>query len=638
MATNNVERPAKRAKLLEDSDSDCGDGGALSINKEYAKRYEYNQKRKEKEKLEAKYGKGEIEDSETDSESETEDDEGELATEELDAQITATLRAIRSKDPRVYDANYKFFTEDEDVEEKPAQDNGSAKEKPMTLKDYHTKNLLEGRLDDDAEDDAPIKTYAQEQEDARRELIKQMHDAAGSESEENENNNDDDDDDDGFLVRKHKKEPQAVAKEARPTITELDVKRADKDPDTYLSNFLAARAWVPGGDSRFQPLESDDEEEEARAEAFEAAYNLRFEDPSMSNEKLRTHARDVAAKQSVRRDDKSGRRKARDAERTKKEEEKAERQREKAQLRKLKIEEMEEKVNRIRRTAGLSGRDFKMEEWADVLDADFNSEQWDAEMRKRFGDSYYGADEALDDSEPENETSTKSKTKKPKKPKWDDDIDIKDLIPDFKDDETTKPLFELSDEDAAPEADASAGASDSDAPKPKGLKKKERLAARAEAKKNARRDRRLIENLVDQNLEIDFALPASGSASSSKQPTRFRYRETSPTTFGLTPRDILLASDEQLNSFAGLKKMATFRDEARKKKDRKHLSKKARLRQWRMETFGDEDGPKGGFETLLGEEDGQEERRGKGAIEGAVEGAKKKKRRHKKRKTEAVEA
>jgi hypothetical protein len=51
MATDGTERPAKRAKLLEDSDSDGEVGGvSLSINKEYAKRYEYNEKRKEKEK------------------------------------------------------------------------------------------------------------------------------------------------------------------------------------------------------------------------------------------------------------------------------------------------------------------------------------------------------------------------------------------------------------------------------------------------------------------------------------------------------------------------------------------------------------------------------------------------------------
>jgi protein KRI1 len=590
--------------------------------------------------VEAKYGKGDIEDSETDSESETEDDEGELATEDLDAQITATLRAIRSKDPRVYDVNVKFYSDDEDEREEAAPTNGSPREKSMTLKEYHTKNLLEGKTEDDGEDDTPPRTYAQEQEDVRRDLVKQMHDAAGSKSEAED---EDEDDEDNFLIRKHK-ESKAASKEPKPQITHLDVIRAHQDPDTFLSNFLAARAWVPNQTSRFQPLESDDDEEEARAEAFEAAYNLRFEDPSTANEKLRTHARDVAAKQSVRRDDKSGRRKARDTERTKKEEEKAERQREKNQLRKLKIDEMEDKVKRIRKTAGLSGRGFKLEEWTDVLDADFNDDQWDAEMRNRFGESYYEADEAFVGSESEEEPSTKNMKKKAKKPKWDDDIDIKDLIPDFDDEELTKPEFEVSEEDIDPDAEVSAGASDSDAPKPKGMKKKDRLAARAEAKKAARRDRRVIESLVDQNLEVDFALPGA-SSTSSKQPTRFRYRETSPTTFGLTPRDILLASDTQLNSFAGLKKIATFRDAERKKKDRKHLSKKARLRQWRLETFGNEEGPKGGFETLVGEEDVHEERKGKGRGESKAgedtnvnEGGKKRKRKQKKRKAEAVEA
>ena len=32
------------------------------------------------------------------------------------------------------------------------------------------------------------------------------------------------------------------------------------------------------------------------------------------------------------------------------------------------------------------------------------------------------------------------------------------------------------------------------------------------------------------------------------------------------------------------------------------MSKKARLRQWRKDTFGHEEGPKGGFEMLLGED------------------------------------
>ena len=37
------------------------------------------------------------------------EDEGELATAALDSEILATIKAIRSKDPRVYDENAKFY-------------------------------------------------------------------------------------------------------------------------------------------------------------------------------------------------------------------------------------------------------------------------------------------------------------------------------------------------------------------------------------------------------------------------------------------------------------------------------------------------------------------------------------------------
>jgi protein KRI1 len=52
-----------------------------------------------------------------------------------------------------------------------------------------------------------------------------------------------------------------------------------------------------------------------------------------------------------------------------------------------------------------------------------------------------------------------------------------------------------------------------------------------------------------------------------------------------------MADDTQLNQFAGLKKLASFREAEKKEKDQKKLGKKARLRQWRKDTFGNEDGP-----------------------------------------------
>jgi protein KRI1 len=284
---------------------------------------------------------------------------------------------------------------------------------------------------------------------------------------------------------------------------------------------------------------------------------------------------------------------------------------------------MENKVKQIRQIGGLSGRDFKIEEWKDVLEADWSDEQWDAEMQKRFGDAYYG------EAGVEEEEGGK-KSKKPKKPKFDDDVDIKDLVPDFKDD-SDEERPGLSSDDEMPEAqdddeEAEAGASKKSS--------KQRKQERAEAKSTARRDRRLIENLVNQNLEYEAAL----ASKPSKAASRFRYRETSPTSFGLTARDILLADDKALNEFAGLKKLATFRDPIKKKKDKKFLSKKARIRQWRMDTFGDPDGPKGGFEELFGEGEAAAPGHDKGNDGNIVEGEKKKKKRSRKRKAGAVEA
>jgi protein KRI1 len=566
--------------------------------------------------VEEKYGKGRAlqdpaEDSEDSEEGVEEDDAAELLDETLDDEVNATLQALRAKDPRIYNKDVKFYHE---VDEDGDDANDAEKEQTMTLRQYHTKNLLEGNFTGEDDEDAPPKTYAQEQEEARRNLVKEMHAAAEEDGEG-----------DDFLVAKPK---PASSKKDRVKITAEDVEQADKDPETFLSNFMASRAWVPSGASRFKPLESDDDSEDAAADEWEHSYNLYFEDTAGANEKIMTYARDAVASTTVRRDDATGRRKAREAARAKREAERRQKEQELARLRKLKVEEMEQKVQQIRKIGGLSGRDFKIDEWKGVLEADWSDDQWDAEMQKRFGDAYYEGQDAGSDSD---ENGAKSKKKKTKKPKFDDDIDIKDLIPDFKDDEEERPDITLSSD----EEDADAGAEeeekdDEDDSKPAKSSKK-RKQERADAKSAARRDRRLIENLVDSNLEYEAAL-----ATKPKAPTRFRYRETSPTTFGLTARDILLADDTQLNEFAGLKKLAAFRDPDKKKKDKKHLSKKARLRQWRKDTFGDEEGPKGGFESFIGDDAAGEAV--DNAIANIVEGdGKKKKKRSRKRKTGAAE-
>ncbi|KAL2155933.1 hypothetical protein VTH82DRAFT_675 [Thermothelomyces myriococcoides] len=639
------DKPVPKKSLFEDSDSsgsedDQEDGGAtlgnsveLKINEEYARRFEHNKKREELQRLQEKYkstGLGE-EESEESSEDETEDDDAELITEELDAEISATLQAIRNRDPKIYDKNTVFYKPfDPDALPKKKE------EKPMYLRDYHRERYLSGDVgaDDDNNGAAPNapRTYAQEQEDIKKSIISEINAAAAAADEEEWS------DDDAFIKPAKKEEDPAESGSKKPKIilTEEDVANADKNPEEFLEKFMASKAWVPeDGGTKWQAFESDEGEDNGDlAEEFEHAYNMRFEDPEKSNEFLKTYSRTLAAARSVRKEELTGRKKKRALEKERKEAEKKEREAERARLRRLKIEEAAEKVAKIKQVAGMRGQKLSDEEWLKFLDDAWDDEKWEEEMKKRFGDDYYAEPDDMSQSEEEEEGEGKGgkkekKKKKPKKPKWDDDIDIKDIVPDF--DDSAKPAVTLSDEEAggAENGGANDGESasdgeeeeeeeeeeeDSDEERPAKKRKtsKEIKKERIKAKQEARAEMAKIEAFVDTKMELENprALQPIGKKNKGLASVGgFRYRETSPQSFGLTARDILLApSDAALNQFAGLKKLATFRDEEKKRRDRKKLGKKARLRKWRRETFGKEyenTGPTFGFEALLGDDEGK---------------------------------
>ncbi|KAL6851114.1 Kinetochore protein Spc24 [Amphichorda felina] len=660
MATSTA-KPPKRT-LLNDSDSDSDDGGAavqdstFKVNEEYARRFEYNKKREERQRLEEKYNKGKNggndneDDDDSSSSDETEDEEGFLATEDLDAQISATLQAIRSKDPRVYDKKVTFY--------QGGEENGDAKlkekkEKPVYLQDYHREKLMRGDAgasDDEDEAVAPPTTYAQEQDALQKTIISQMH-ASGD-------GDDSDADSDDFVVKR--KEPEKVdsnglhparAKSVK-TKPDLDVQTADRDPETFLSNFMASRAWVPEEGSRWEAFESDDgDSEDDMAEAFEQAYNMRFEDPEKSNEVLKSYSRDLAASRSVRREDKSGRKRRRELEREKKEAERRERKEEKARLRKLKLEEAEEKLQKVKQAAGATGKELRDEEWLKFLDDAWDDSKWEEEMSKRFGDDYYAIDnEELQSDDDEDDDGEGNKKKRLKKPKWDDDIDIKDIVSDF-DEGVEKPQIILSEQEdnEANGEKADQDEDDEDESRPsKKRKTSEHKRVRLESQKKVRQERAKLEALVDSKLELTHHDLLSGASSAG-----FRYRETEPQSFGMTARDILLApSDAHLNEYAGLKKLAHFRHPEKKARDAHHLSKKKRLRQWRRDVFGKEferEGPTYGFERLAeAEPDAAEgassarilpQEQGESNIVGDVGGSRKKRKRSKgKKKAGEVEA
>lgn len=562
--------------------------------------------------------KNDQDDDEDSSDDETEDENGFLATEDLDAQISATLQAIKNKDPRVYDKDQTFYKPDEEG----ADGSKEKKEKPVYLRDYHREKIMRGDVGDDEVEEQP-QTYAQEQDALKKDFLSGVEAVDG-----------DSDSDDDFVIKKKGKEVPATANGMHPAraakvkISGADVGTADRDPETFLSNFMAARAWVEEEGGRWKAFESDDGEDNDAADEFEQAYNLRFEDPDKSREVLKSYSRDLANSRSVRREEATGRKRLRELERERKEEEKRERGDDKARLRKLKLEEAEGKLRKIRHAAGAVGKELSDAEWMGFLDGAWENDDWEAEMQKRFGDDYYAMqDDAAADSD--EETTKKSK---PKKPKWDDDIDIDDIVPDF--DEEEKAKFALSDAEDNEEEEAE------EAPAKKKRKTADIKKDRIEAQKKSKKDRAKLEALVDSKMELtehDLLRSASQLASAStSDPTSvqpFRYRETSPQAFGMTARDILLApSDKVLNEYAGLKKFATFREEEKKQKDRKRLGKKARLRQWRRDVFGrdfERTGPTFGFEKYA-EEEGEEQ--GEGVEEG--ERSKKKRKRSKGKKAE----
>ena len=675
-----LTRPAKRTKLMLDDEDTSGEDGQnrdvsgeaylgaspprdyLKINKEYAKRFEHNKKREDQQRcktsppvpaqilqrpltpsiVEEKYGRtngiggaDEASDSdESSSEDESEDDDGLLATEDVDAEIKSTLAAIRSKDPQIYDKSKKFFT---DFDPDTVMQGEVDKEKPMYLHDYHRKNLMEGYTGGEVEEDQQSSLpYAQQQDVLKKQLLQEMHAVAENQASGHENGADDDDDDDdeeNFLKAKPSAKMEGStsaterAKSKAMSSSIPDPTIADRDPESYLSNFMSSRAWVPDASSRWQPFDSDDSEDEARADAFEEAYNMRFEDPEQTNENLISHARDITSKFSVRREDPKGRKKAREKEKAIKEETRQHKQEEKARLRNLRIANVEEKVKKIKEAAGLEKSDaIDVAEWEQFLDEGWDNDKWEYEMKKRFGEGYYAEDEEehFQKNAEDHAKSSKGHGHEPTKPEWDDDIDIKDLVPNYEEDEDTQPPFALTDDE---------GNAPDEAPVPSSRKvptKNDRLQSRADTKRASRRQRRQIEALVDTSLSTEPSLlPPTNSSrvnSSTTEIPRFRYRETSPMSFGLTTRDILLASDAQLNQYAGLKKLAAFRDAERKSRDKKRLGKKARLREWRRDTFGDAEGPKGGFK----DDDAHTEK--DGGDNGDQTGQKGKKRRRGKKK------
>ncbi|CAG8674196.1 16065_t:CDS:10, partial [Funneliformis mosseae] len=554
----------------------------LTINSEYAKTYEVRKRGEELSKLKEKYGDINDEDADSSSTSEEEDEFGELVTPEVDAQIMKTIVAIKSKDPKVYDSQSNFFA-DEEIQKAhqqwlDKQQKKKSEAKPMHLKDYHRKILLEnggiiGDQDNSKVNNKNIGLTPVQEEQKLREEFK----IAASQFDFH-----DVDDDDDFLVQRPKtaEELKAEEEDYQNFLLEnmADTKDVEilkqwqnykNDPninedEAFLMDFILKRGWIDKDSDKVPSYdeliaEHHDEEDEKFEEAvdqFESKYNFRFEEEGST--KVVTYARNLEG--SMRRTD-NKRKLQRQARSERKEEEKKRKIEELKRLKNLKKKEIFEKLQKIKEITGNDTVGFD-----DVdLEEDFDPDKYDKKMNKVFDDDYY--------AEADNE-----------KPEWSDNINVDDIVCNnsqnidsiinaFKEYNDDQELDEggIGDDDFIMDADYLPGGEKYDETK----SKKKRSDKRKEAIEEKKKAKKKFDEYLDEYYQLDYEDIIGDT------PVRFKYRQNKPVSFGLTPAEILLADEKDLNEFVSLKKLAPYRPEHVIENDLKKYSKKKRLRQFR---------------------------------------------------------
>ena len=198
--------------------------------------------------------------------------------------------------------------------------------------------------------------------------------------------------------------------------------RATDDKEKFLMDYILNKGWVDQSSSRIPSYDeivqlSDEDSHDEEAEEFERAHNFRFEEGGSAS--VITHARDVA--NSMRRKD-DKRKQDRERYNERKELERKQKEEDLKRLKNLKKAEIIERLKKIQDIAGIKSTKKGNEDELNIIgldtvalgrvleDEEFDPEKYDETMQQVFNDEYYG----MDDPD--------------KKPVFDDDIDIDDII------------------------------------------------------------------------------------------------------------------------------------------------------------------------------------------------------------------
>ncbi|EPB77582.1 Krr1 family protein [Ancylostoma ceylanicum] len=538
-------------KLL-DSDDEEEAGPSLEINKNYAERYDNWRRLEELQKIKDKYG----DDVEDTSSSEEEPEWG--AADEM--HFLRTLSALKGNDASIYDEKSDFWQDDDDKPSKQrSKKKKQEKEKPMYLKDYERKLVLEkgGQIDEsDEEDERKDSNYFEQQEQIRKALRQAVQ----------SQDSDDGEDSDGLLVPKQKTEEEKAQEDedfyAWMKTREGDdigddddlkgLKEAWKNPnidenEKFLRDYLVNKDFIPNVEDHMVTLDDlreieEDEKDLDRQRDFEHKYNFRFEEPDQ--EFIKQYPRTVG--ESLRKTN-SKRKEKREEYKERKEREKRERKQEIRELKKMKKAEIEKKLERLKKMAG---DDIPIS--IDDLEGDFDPKEYDKRMQQIFNEEYYGKNEEALEEDLE-------------KPVFSDMDDIDDAASDSSDYDNF-PISTTNGEGSGEEQDEPGTVEENGTLRQNG----ERTPARAKEdsrrkkKRNSkfreavRRKKPIFdpnEKTFEEYFNEYYALDYEDIIGDNL--TRFKYRQVVPNDFGLSVGEILSADDRQLNAWASLKKKMT---------------------------------------------------------------------------------
>ncbi|WWC92889.1 uncharacterized protein L201_007851 [Kwoniella dendrophila CBS 6074] len=372
-------------------------------------------------------------------------------------------------------------------------------------------------------------------------------------------------------VEKEKGEEKKKAKKAKKA----------KNDDEFLMNYILNRGWIDRTDNHVPTYkevigddESDDEKKEEqseagpsshpwgkldeedefddKADAFEAEYNFRFEEPGSSN--IVSHPRQIESL--VRRpDDARKTKRARRAER--KALEKAKQEEELKAKKGSKRREMEKRMLSLKSDLAAEGINDNLLDWDSlekVLDGEWDENEWE----KVVGGMLSNANQ--EDGEDENG-----------KPTWEDDLD--DIQYDdeegegeggFAYDQQVVGEYDEDDQDGRINMDA-------DFVDEEPSKKK-----RKRDKKNKKNKNKVNDVEMDIREDVDKGSSIMEKAKQVKKvmeeykelefediigeiKTKFKYHKSQPISYGLTATEILLSTDEELNKIFSVKNLAPYK-------------------------------------------------------------------------------